>query len=159
MSPLELCKNIRLNIMATRGHNFHLGEFYSESMVIQHRLAKHSGVDHDDFDVIVVDYFETTNRGAAYYHALVHFNHGCVHVKVGERSSVTEVTLIKNAFSLSENENKDLIDRTVDVVVQSIAKGFPVRTAVTALNRFFTNQRSTGFDLLSLIETPVLATA
>ncbi len=151
MNSTVFCKGIKNTVLGVTS----IGNFYSESMVVRNRLAKHVNVDHNDFSTTLLETFVVEGRDGVTYHALVHFNGGCVHVKVNDRSSCPEIGVLNNSFSIYGFENKELIDRLVVVVASSLAMGFPIRTAVTAINMVLDGQIGKAMELLDLIEQPV----
>ena len=99
MNSTVFCKGIKNTVLGLTN----LGTFYAESMVVRNRLAKHVDVDHSDFSTTLLETFVVEGRDGMTYHALVHFNRGCIHAKVNDRSTVPEITLLNNSLPRSKS--------------------------------------------------------
>lgn len=151
----KIGKLIKKNVEIYRYSDWHLGEFSSESNVIQLRLSKHKGLEHGSMDTQILDHFEVVKNGKRSFHVLVHCNARSLHVKVDGSTNAVEVSLIDQGFNPYGRLHQDIIDKIIKTMVNSLAGGMPLRTAVGAMNRLLVDNREGALELLDLIEVAV----
>lgn len=148
-------KLVKKNVEIYRYSDWHLGEFPSDSNVIQLRLNKHKNLDHGSAATQILDYFEVVKNGKRSFHTLVHCNARSLHVKIDDSTNAVEVSLIDQGFNPHGRQHQDIIDKIIKTMVRSLAGGMPLRTAVGAMDRLLVDNREEALELLDLIEVAV----